>query len=228
MCALSLGITGSPLIHHHAFNARYKGTTCTSCVLLWCNVLTCCSLTLTTAGNMNKTDNLPSLGSLSTSLLSSFLSLGAGARRVFIRLYSAVWAHLVPISRVDAGVYLFGLVVLLSRLSPSISVHCWLVLSRFWLLSLSGSRSVDVRALGLSSSEIKQVSKLVSSGILRRSFFCPLHPHLAAYRSQQPVFVTFTPAGITFFKLVLRSLRDRSREEVFQYMNYEHKKGQTV
>jgi hypothetical protein len=42
------------------------------------------------------------------------------------------------------------------------------------------------------------------------------------------VFVSFTPAGITFYKLVLSSLKQQAQEEVFNYMNYEHKKGQTI
>jgi hypothetical protein len=177
---------------------------------------------------MNKTTNPPALGTLSPSLLSSFLLLGAGARKLFIKLYSSVWAHLVPISRIDAGAYLFGLSLLLSNLTPSMSVHCFLMLCRFWLLSLAGSRSVDVRALGLKSHEVKQVSILVRAGILSRSYFDPLHPHLIAYRSRQLVFISFTPAGITYIKLVLHSLQRQSQDEIFSYMNYQHKKRQTV
>jgi hypothetical protein len=174
------------------------------------------------------TQDPPSLGSLSPSLLTSFGSLSTGARKLFLRLYRAVWNHLVPFSRLMDAAHLWDLPSLLSGLSPSISVHSFFMLSRLWLLTGAGASSVDVRALGLSSSEVKQVSMLVRSSLVSRSYFDPLHPHLSAFRSRQIVFISLTPAGITFYKLVLQALRDRSRADLLNYLRYQHKKGQTV
>jgi hypothetical protein len=191
-------------------------------------VLICSQLTLTTMILNNKTDNLPALGSLSPSLLSSFLSLGAGARRLFLKLYRSIWLHLLPFSRLEVFCYVYALPSLLGSLSPAVSVHSFLVLSRLWFLSGGGACSVDSRALGLKSHEVKQASQLVKAGLISRSYFDPLHPHLVAYRSMQLVFISFTPAGIHFFTLVLKKLRNSAGDELLNYMRYQHKKGQTV
>ena len=198
------------------------------CVLVHDNVLICSQMTLTTMETGNKTDNLPSLGSLSSSLLSSFLSLGAGARKLFLKLYRSIWLYLVPFSRLEVFSYIYALPSLLGSLSPSITVHCWLVLSRLWFLSGGGAQSVDSRALGLKSHEVKHASQLVKAGLISRSYFDPLHPHLIAYRSMQLVFISFTPAGIHFFTLVLKKLRHHAGDELLHYMRYQHKKGQTI
>ena len=176
----------------------------------------------------NKTTDLPALGSLSSSLLRSFLSLGAGARRLFLKLYRSIWLYLVPFSRLEVFSYVYALPSLLRSLSPAVSIHSFLVLSRLWFLSGGGACSVDSRALGLKSHEVKQASQLVKAGLISRSCFDPWHPHLVAYRSMQLVFISFTPAGIHFFTLVQKKLRSYAGDELLNYMRYQHKKGQTI
>lgn len=180
------------------------------------------------SGLFFSSSGVPSLGSLSGSLVEDYRLLPPDGRRLFLRAYRSLWQYLVPLSGLEPLGHYSGLPVVLNSLSPRLTVHTFCLFSRLYVLSGAGARAVDLRGLSLHFSDrARLIPHMIKNGLLTRSFFDPSYPHLLPYRHVRPVFLSLTGEGVAFYRLVLSKLREHARKEQVQYMEHQKEKGQT-
>lgn len=151
-------------------------------------------------------------------------------KKLFLRLYRAVWSYLWPLSRLGDVSQVYDLPAVLRTISPAtLTAYEFLLLSRFWSLSFGGVRVVDSRAvkqLQVDSYTRAVAYRLQKFGLITRSYFDPSRPHKTSHRAMNHVFISITPKGITYFKKVLKALNRTVARDHLDYENYRHEKGQ--
>lgn len=174
------------------------------------------------------TPDPPSLYTLSPSILKTFTSLRGGQQTLFKALFMALWRYLWNIRRITPVAHCYALKSALMSLQPSLSVSQWFVLSKLYLFSEAGSLAIDSRSLNIKpgSWEIKCITSLSRLKFIRRTSFDPANPRLLSHRSNQKVFISFTPSGISFYGVVLKRLNDIVRDDLMNYQPLYNKKGQ--
>ncbi len=158
----------------------------------------------------------PNLPILSPSLLTVFGSISGGAeRRLFKRLYIAVWHYLWPIRRMDEVSQAYTLPGALGSLKPSVSVYQWFLLSRLWVLSGGGAVAIDSRNHTFTSTERNMIANLIDHRLLIRTTFDPLAPHAVKPSHIVKTFISFTPLGVQFYRVVVKGCNKRLMNDLY-------------
>lgn len=160
---------------------------------------------------------VPSLPVLSPSLLTTFGSLCGGGveRRLFKRLYIAVWHYLWPIRRMDEVAQAYTIPGALGLIKPSVSISQWFLLSRLWVLSGSGAVALDSRNYTFTSSQRHYVADLINMGLLIRTSFDPAAPHAVKPSHIQRTYISFTPAGVRYYRVVVKESNKRLMNDLY-------------
>jgi len=172
------------------------------------------------------TPDPPSLYDLSPSLQKAYVSLHGGAALLFRRLFIALWRYLWPVSRVSPVANSYVLPRLLKSLKPALTMSQWFMLCRLYIISGAGSLVVDSRQLKLSRFDLSCVYALEDHKLITRTRFDPLNPRLTSHRTTKPVFITFTPSGIAFYRGAINVINYAVMNDVMNYQPLSNKKGQ--
>lgn len=157
----------------------------------------------------------PLLNTLSPSLLTQFNTLSAGGRRLFKQVYLAVWHHLWPVSRFDAVALAYSLPGTLNSLDPRLSVIQWFVLSRLYVLTSAGSQTIDSRNIQFSAWDRQVIQVLMQHQFVVRTSFDPAHPHAVKPSHITKTYITLTPSGLSFFRVVVKEINKQACKDSY-------------
>ena len=163
-------------------------------------------------------DILSPSSSPSSSLMKAFVS--SHNTIVFRRMFKALWRYLWPVSRVAAISHSYAVKAVLKKMQPVLTISHFYILGRLYLVSAGGSLTIDSRRIKLRSYESVCITDLCRHKLMHRTCFDPLHARLSSHRSTQKVFVSFTPAGIAFYRGVLRRVREYVMHDAMSYQQH--------
>jgi len=167
-------------------------------------------------------DSIPSPPSLSGGLLDEFRLLEGKGKNLFLMLYLRVWNRLFPVSQLADVSIIYTLPRVMRKYYKDITITCAFMLFRLWYLSCGGTLTINTN----NSTQLKNthdygtIQKLIKMGYIRRTTFDPLFPYTT--RTIQPVFISFTGAGVILVKEIFRrvnylacvEIRDTIKKEV--------------
>lgn len=157
----------------------------------------------------------PSLPSLSPTLLSQFQSLPGGGRVLFKTVFHALWRWLWPLSRVDAVALAYAIPSLLDKMNPRLSALQFFMLCRLITLSGGGSSAVNTLDRPFNDAEGKHLIRLSQLGFIVRTSFDPAHPHRVRPSHITKTYISLTPSGISFYKLVVYRTRKAVNDDLY-------------
>lgn len=159
---------------------------------------------------------------LSPSLVTQFKALPGGGRSLFKRLYFGLWRYLWPVSRLDQIALAYPAAVILAQvnLPPS---RFWM-LCRLWVLSSGGKIAVNSRHYPFDKHHRQYIADNIKLGYLVRTSFDPAHPHAVRPSHIQRTWISFTPAGVRFFKSVVQRINDYARKDVLSFIDASNEK----
>lgn len=155
---------------------------------------------------MKELPSPPLLSELSPSLLNEFGTL-SGGQRAFKTIFFAVWRYLWDFSRVDPVVQCYVIPKILKNSQPRLKLHEWYSLCRLYVLTSSGSVTIDSRNIEFSDVETGNVfPALRKLGLITRTSFDPANPRAVKPKHINLTYISFTPVGKTFVRGVLKSI----------------------
>jgi hypothetical protein len=91
------------------------------------------------------------------------------------------------------------------------------MMSRLWVLSASGSQAVNTHHYKMDKTqEHKNIRSLVDLGFLIRTSFDPAHPYAVRPSHIQRTYISFTPAGVRYYKSVVEKVNRYVRDDVLR------------
>lgn len=164
----------------------------------------------------NSLPDPPPLHALSPSLLTKFRTLSGGDVRTFKQVFIALWRWLWPISRFDSITLAYSLPDVLAQVEPSLTVYEWFTLCKLYVLTGGGVTSLNTRNFPIEHNDKRRVKTMMNHKLLVRTSFDPAHPHLVRPSHINKTYISFTPLGIRFYKLVVKELHRLSYEDSYR------------
>lgn len=162
----------------------------------------------------NNNTSPPLLSTLSPSIQTMYTSCGGADRKTFKRLYLAVWRFLWPLSRYDAVVLAYAIPGVLKKLdAPGLCISDWFMLSRLFMLTSGGSHCVDSRNVPFTVWDREVIRTLMQLGYVIRTSFDPAHPRAVKPSHISKTYISLTPSGIAFFRVVVEKISRAVRDD---------------
>lgn len=168
----------------------------------------------------------PTLPVLSPSLLTTFGSLSGGERRIFKRLYLALWRFLWPVSRLDGVALGYTIPRCLVELNPRLSISSWFMLSRLYILTGGGATAIDSRMIHFNSYDREVIRTLMNHKFVIRTSFDPEHPYLRKASHINLTYISLTPPGLSFFRVVVKKINQSAYLDTLAACTGPKEKGQ--
>jgi len=157
----------------------------------------------------------PSLSVSSSSLLTTFVTLSGGERRLFKRLYTALWHYLWPMSEFDAVSVVYTLPWVLNQSDPRITVHQWFALSRLYVLTNGGAVAFNNINKAFDTHERARLTQMIHLDLLLRTTFDPAQPHAVKPSHITRTYVSFTPTGVKYYNDTVKQINERAHIDIY-------------
>jgi hypothetical protein len=169
--------------------------------------------------NTNYLPPVPSLSVISPTVIKRFNSLSGGQKNLFKTVYLALWRYLYPFSKLDAVAYGYMLNTALKQY-PMIKLnsHQFYTLARLWVLSAGGKQTVNRLNHVFKSNERCNIGYFKQMGLITVTSFDPAHPHLVRPQSISRSYLSFTPAGIKYYRGVVDKAVKLVRDDILNGM----------
>lgn len=158
----------------------------------------------------------PSLPTVSTVLLNQFKSISGGDVRLFKQVYLALWRWLWPISRFDSIALAYLIPGTLAQVTPRLTTYQWFTLCKLYFLTSGGGAAVNTRNYQFTTTEGQNITHLMRSGLLVRTTFDPAHPHAVKPSHINKTYISFTPYGLSFYKVVVKNVHKASHIDTYR------------
>jgi hypothetical protein len=169
----------------------------------------------------NNTPAPPELYELDPSIKNIYIKLEGKKINLFKILYKAIWNYLFPFSMLDGIALIYPIIKVLEETEPKVGLYHWFIMCKLWFLTKGGTVTIDSRNHNICHQERIRIHTLKDLGFFSRQTFDAVYPHR---NCMQKTFILFTPAGIAFFKRVLRKVNKAALEDNMNAV-YKEEKG---
>lgn len=159
-------------------------------------------------------DTVPPLSSLSPSLLKQFKLLSGGGVDLFRMMYTKMWNHLFPYSKLVEVAIIYTLPDILAKYYKGITVGDILLLLRLWFLSQGSKKTINTSYDRIHRRESFRIKKFIEAGYIVRTSFDPLHPYALRPASISKNYISWTPAGVAFMHKIIERMKVQAQNDV--------------